>query len=122
MAKKAKGGGAGGGGGGGIRLTGHPRAQRQISRAKGWGGLAAFGFVLYLSRQAGLPLPDAIGRALIGGMAGFLLAWGIAVTVWRHIALAELEDIRRSIVRARNEQAAREAITNEQRAAQQQAS
>ena len=115
MAKKEKA--AKGGTAGGIRLTGHPRAQRHISRAKGWGGLAAFLLVLVLSLKAGLPVADAIGRGLLGGMVGYLLAWGISVTVWRQIAMAELEDLRRRIVTSMEEQAAAENATNAERAA-----
>ncbi|MCW3002372.1 MAG: hypothetical protein JWQ20_1670 [Conexibacter sp.] len=87
--KKAKGGAASG-----IRLDAHPRARRQISMAKGWGGLAAFAIVLYLSRGAGLPFGDALLRGVLGGIAGYLVGWVIAVTVWRHIALAEIEELR----------------------------
>jgi uncharacterized membrane protein YccC len=115
MAKAAKGDGASGGG---IRLKGHPRAQRHIARAKGWGGLTAFLVVLVLSLQAGVPTADAIGRGLVGGMAGYLVAWGIAVTVWRQIAMAELEDLRRKIIKSMQEQAAAEDATNAARQAE----
>jgi hypothetical protein len=82
---------------GGIRLTAHPRARRDIAMAKGWGGLAAFGVVLFLSLRADVPLSDALWRALVGGMAGYVLAWGSAVAVWRHVALAEIERTTREI-------------------------
>jgi hypothetical protein len=82
---------------GGIRLTAHPRARRDISMAKGWGGLAAFGLVLVLSLNAGVPLSDALLRAILGGLAGFVFAWGVAVAVWRHVALAEIERTKRDI-------------------------
>jgi uncharacterized membrane protein YccC len=78
----------------GIQLDAHPRARRQINMAKAWGGLAAFAIVLYLSRGAGLPFGDALLRGLFGGIAGYLVGWVIAVTVWRHIALAEIEELR----------------------------
>jgi hypothetical protein len=81
----------------GIRLTAHPRARRDIAMAKGWGGLAAFGVVVLLSLRAGVPLTDALWRALIGGMAGYVLAWGAAVAVWRHVALAEIDRRTREI-------------------------
>ena len=116
MAKEKKAKGDGGGGPGGIRLTGHPRAQRHISRAKGWGGLGAFLVVLVLSLKAGVPTADAIGRGIAGGVIGYLLAWGIAVTVWRQIAMAELEELRRKIVASMEAQAAAEDATNAARA------
>jgi hypothetical protein len=83
---------------GGIRLTGHPRARRQIRTAKGWGGLIAFLLVVKLSRGAALPWPDALERGLVGGVVGYVAAWTIAVTVWRHLALAELEQLRLRLV------------------------
>jgi hypothetical protein len=94
---------------GGIRLSAHPRARRHIAIAKGWGGLIAFAVVLKLARGAGLPWPDAIGRGVLGGVVGYLAAWMIVQTVWRHIALAELEDLRRRLIaRAETQAAARE--------------
>jgi hypothetical protein len=82
---------------GGIRLTAHPRARRDIAMAKGWGGLAAFGVVLVLSLQAGVPLADGLLRAILGGVVGYVFAWGAAVAVWRHVALAEIERTTREI-------------------------
>jgi hypothetical protein len=107
-------------GAGGIRLSAHPRARRHIAIAKGWGGLIAFAVVLKLARGAGLPWPDAIGRGVLGGVVGYLAAWMIVQTVWRHLALAELEDLRRRLIaRAETQAAAREtAITESQKAAQ----
>lgn len=81
-----------------INLRHHPRARRHIAMAKGWGGLAAFALVFHLSQQAGLPTADALLRGLIGGVAGYLLGWGVAVTVWRQLALAELERLRQRLI------------------------
>lgn len=93
----------------GIRLSEHPRARRHIGIAKGWGGIIAFLLVLKLSRGAGLPWPDALERAVVGGIVGYLTLWMIAQTVWRHLALAELEDLRkRLIAKAEEQQAERE--------------
>jgi uncharacterized membrane protein YccC len=93
----------------GIRLSRHPRARRHIGLAKTWGGLGAFAVVLYLSMHAGLPTTDAVLRGVLGGLAGYLTAWVIAVTVWRHLALAELEDLRLRLVAAMEAQAAQAA-------------
>jgi hypothetical protein len=96
--------------GDGIRLSAHPRARRHIAIAKGWGGLIAFLLALKLSRGAALPWPDAIGRSVVAGVVGYVVAWAIAQTVWRHIALAELEQLRRKLITMAEEQtAAREA-------------
>ncbi len=104
----------------GIRLSAHPRARRHIAIAKGWGGLIAFVVVLKLARGAGLPWPDAIERGVLGGIVGYLAAWMIVQTVWRHLALAELEDLRRRLIaRAETQTAARETSPAEaQKAAQ----
>ena len=80
---------------GDMRLSEHPRAKAGIRRAKGAAGLGAFLLVGLLSLRAGLPTPDAAIRALLGGVVAYFLAWRIAVTVWRQIALAELEGARR---------------------------
>jgi hypothetical protein len=98
----------------GIRLSAHPRARRHIAIAKGWGGLIAFAVVLKLARGAGLPWPDAIERGVLGGIVGYLAAWMIVQTIWRHIALAELEELRRRLIaRAESQAAAREAASAE---------
>jgi hypothetical protein len=104
----------------GIRLSAHPRARRHIAIAKGWGGLIAFVVVLKLARGAGLPWSDAIERGVLGGIVGYLAAWMIVQTIWRHIALAELEDLRRRLIaRAETQATAREtAMTEAQKAAQ----
>lgn len=105
-------------GGHGIRLSAHPRARRHIAIAKGWGGIVAFLLVLKLSRGAGLPWSDALGRAVAGGIVGYLVLWAIAQTIWRHIALAELEDLRkRLIAKAEEQQAERERQAVEAQAA-----
>ena len=82
----------------GIRLSRHPRARRHIAMAKGWGGLGAFAVVFALSLHAGVPAGDAALRGVVGGVAGYVAAWMIAVTVWRQLALAELERLRRRMV------------------------
>jgi hypothetical protein len=92
--------------GSGIRLSAHPRARRHIGMAKGWGGLIAFLLALKLSRGAALPWPDAIERSVVAGVIGYLAAWAIAQTIWRHIALAELEQLRRKLVSMAERQAA----------------
>jgi hypothetical protein len=110
-------------GAGGIRLSAHPRARRHIAIAKGWGGLIAFVVVLKLARGAGLPWSDAIERGVLGGIVGYLAAWMIVQTIWRHIALAELEELRRRLIaRAETQATARDAAsrppTEAQKAAQ----
>ncbi len=72
-----------------IRLADHPRAMRQVELARGWGGIGCFCFVGFVSLNSGLVPLDAGLRALIGGVVGYVAGWGLAVLVWRHLALAE---------------------------------
>lgn len=73
------------------RLSRHPRAQRQIREAKAWAGMVGFVLVGLLSMQTGLPLFDAGVRALVAGIGCYMIGWAMAVTVWRHLARAEVE-------------------------------
>jgi uncharacterized membrane protein YccC len=95
----------------GIRVARHPRARRDIGLAKSWGGVAAFAIVLLLSLRAGVPTSDAVLRAIAGGLVGYVAAWGIAVTVWRQLLLAELEAHRRRVLAPPDEDAAKPRAT-----------
>jgi len=75
----------------GPSVANHPRARYQVRRAKGWGGIAGFAIAAYLGYQAGIPTVDVGERALAAGIVGYMLAWACAVTVWRHLVLAELK-------------------------------
>jgi hypothetical protein len=96
--KKGKKGKADAEGSGHIRLANHPRAQRHIAAAKGWGGLLGFLVVGWLSHGAGVPLPQAALRAVAGGAGLYVLAWAAVVAVWREVAVAEVERARRRVV------------------------
>ena len=83
---------------GGLSVAAHPRAAAQVRKAKGWGGLAAFVITGYLSLSHGATADIAGMRALVAGVAGYVLAWGCAVMVWRQLMVAE---IRAKVERAR---------------------
>jgi hypothetical protein len=74
----------------GPSVAAHPRASYQVRRAKGWGGIAGFALAGYLSYKTGVPTFDVGLRAIVAGIVGYMLAWACAVTVWRHLVLAEL--------------------------------
>lgn len=74
----------------GASVAGHPRAARAVRRAKGFGGLAAFALAALISRKAGISHEQMLTRALIAGIAGYLLMWALAVTVWRNVVAAEM--------------------------------
>ena len=80
-----------------VRLSAHPRARRHIAMAKGWGGIAGFAVVLYFSIQGGTPTPDALLRAIIGGIGFSMLGWAAALAVWRQLAVAEVHAARKKM-------------------------
>src|SRR3954465_4169043 len=74
-----------------VRLAAHPRARRQIALAKSYAGLGAFAFVAYSAYSGGAQFVDVAERALLWGMAAYVLVWALAVQVWRHLAVAEVK-------------------------------
>lgn len=74
----------------GVSVAAHPRAGASVRRIKGVGGLAGFGIAAALSLQAGVPTELIGERAMIAGLAGYVIAWGTSVTVWRQLVLAEM--------------------------------
>jgi hypothetical protein len=73
----------------GISVANHPQASTAIRSLKGWGGLIGFLLAGYLSLQAGVPLADLVLRALVAGIAGYMVAWCCGVAAWRAIVTAE---------------------------------
>jgi hypothetical protein len=102
-----------------VRLAEHPRAQRQIALAKGWGGLLGFGLVLWFSLDAGVAPPNAMARALACGIALYVLAWAVSVTIWGQLAVGEVHAQRRRMLaeRERRRAEAAGAAAPDQRAA-----
>jgi hypothetical protein len=72
-----------------MSIAAHPRASDAVDRAKGAGGLLGLVLTAALARHAGLPAFDVGLRALIGGVAGYVVFWAIAVQAARHLVLAE---------------------------------
>lgn len=99
------------------RLSAHPRAQRQISQAKAWGGIAGFALVGSLSLQAGSTDADALTRALLAGIAVYLTAWVLAVIVWRQLARAEVMAAERIWLQQLEDRTAREEAAAQEKAA-----
>jgi uncharacterized membrane protein YccC len=90
-----------------------PRAAAGIARAKSLGGLAGFALAAFAS-YAHEPLFTVAGRALLGGIAGYVVAWAVALTVWRRIMRAETRHAI-DVLRQKNEERAR--LTAEAKAA-----
>lgn len=78
-------------------LSSHPRASRDLLRGRGWGGLAGFLLVAWISFQAGAPVADVVLRAIVGGTVGVLVGWAAAVMVWRALAVAEIRAAHRRV-------------------------
>jgi hypothetical protein len=76
------------------RLSHYPKAQQQINNAKAWGGLVLFLLLGFVSMQQGLPAFTVGVRALVAGMIGYVVAWAIALIVWRQVAINEVESLR----------------------------
>jgi hypothetical protein len=72
-----------------IGVVDHPIAARSTRRAKSIGGLVGFGFTLGLGLYHGALFSTACFRALGAGIAGYLVVWGVSVTIWRHLLRAQ---------------------------------
>ena len=73
-----------------VKISAHPRAQAQIRRWKGIGGLAGFLLMAWYSHRSGTDFVHLGLRALLGGMTSYVAVWAAAVYVWRQITLAEV--------------------------------
>lgn len=99
-----------------ITLGAYPAAMASIRRIRARAGLAAFAVVLLLSLHHGLTLPSASARALIAGVAVQLVAWKVAVVVWRQIVLVQVRAAQEAHAERRRQ--LREAAAERARAAQ----
>jgi uncharacterized membrane protein YccC len=73
-----------------VRIADHARAVEGIRRAKGAGGLAGVLLAFVASSGGSVPGAEVMLRMLLGGLAGWMLAWAAAVLVWRHLIEAEI--------------------------------
>jgi hypothetical protein len=99
---------------GDVKLSAHPRARAQIRRAKGVGGLIGFFLVAYVSWHHGTDFVHLGLRAILGGMAFYVVSWAAAVYYWRQLAIAEVRQRARIV-------AARQIAAEDARAARNQA-
>ncbi len=87
------------GGAGQLSIAAHPRAARRVTEAKGWGGLIGFVLGGYLSLPTNT-LADAGLHALAAGAACYVVVWGGAVFLWRHLVVAELRNRQHELLQA----------------------
>ena len=71
-----------------VSLGDHPGMAAKVRRAKGWGGLVAFGIVVFGSTSHGATLSDALLRGLVAGVIGLHVTWVAAVIAARWILKA----------------------------------
>lgn len=89
----------------------HPRARRSIRTIKGWAALLAFIVVEYKCLKGGMTFDQSVVRALLAGIAAYVLAWIVAVIVWRQLVVAEIEAFRQRLIDAAEAEAAAEDST-----------
>ena len=71
-----------------VSLAEHPDAGPAIRRLKARAALAAFAAVGLVGLFKGIPLVHALERALIGGIAAYVLSWWAALTIWTRLLRA----------------------------------
>jgi hypothetical protein len=81
--------------GSGISLATHPVASEHIRLAKGFGGLFGLVAVAWVTWDGGASLATVGMRALAAGLVGYALAWAFMLSLWRHIAVADIQKKRK---------------------------
>jgi hypothetical protein len=108
--KRAKRGAKAAGDGEYSSIATHPQARAAVRKTKAWVGLVAFVLAAVLSLKASVPMFQSFERALVAGVAGYLLAWWASMVVWRHLMLAEQRAAVDEIKRRRAELAAADTV------------
>ena len=72
-----------------VSVAQHPRARRSVNRTKAWAGLIGFVVVAVFSSRAGVEPFEAGLRALGAGIAAYLIAWGVSLSLWQRMVVAE---------------------------------
>jgi len=98
-AKKAQDAGASEPGSNRPSVAGHPKAARRVKQAREAAGLLGFLGGLWLSLGTHTPT-EAILRGLIAGAACYIVVWGAAVLLCKHLILAELESREHALAEA----------------------
>jgi hypothetical protein len=65
------------------------RAANSVRRARSRVALAGFVLALVAGLSGGAAAWDAVARALLAGVVGWYVGWAAALTVWRHVLVAE---------------------------------
>ena len=86
-----------------LTLGEHPRAQASIARTKAIAGIVGLVLGVLLSLKNGVPVADAFARGLALGVGAMVLAWGVAVVVWKQLAAAEIEVAKQKLLQRLDE-------------------
>jgi hypothetical protein len=70
-------------------LSQHPRAAPAIRRVKAIAGLGGFALASLAGFEHGTPFATTMEHALIAGIVGNLVAWAVAVIVWKRLLVAQ---------------------------------
>jgi hypothetical protein len=91
-----------------FSLKDDPRAAGSIRRTRSRVAAVAFAVAFLAGFTAGAAAWDTVARALLAGIVGWYVGWAAAVTVWRHILVAEIraEIARHRTPSARNDSTA----------------
>ena len=89
-----------------LSVAAHPRAVHRIAQARECGGLAGFLVCGYLSLPTHTLLSAGL-RALVAGIACYVVVWGAAVMLWRHLVVAELTSREHALLEAHAARVAR---------------
>lgn len=72
-----------------LSVATHPRAPGSIVRIRARFALGAVLLVGLVSARAGLGADAIVGRAVLGGLVGYLVGWAVGVLVWRELVKLE---------------------------------
>jgi uncharacterized membrane protein YccC len=89
-----------------FTLRDDPRAAASIRRTRARVAAAAFAIAFIAGFSGGAAAWDTVARALLAGIVGWYVGWAAAVTVWRHLLVAE---VRAEIARRRVPQVRKDA-------------
>lgn len=80
-------------------VAAHPKAARRVRHAREAAGLGGFLVGMWMSMGTHTTA-DAILRGLIAGAACYVIVWGAAVLLCRHLILAEIRSREHALVQA----------------------
>lgn len=90
MSKKAKGAEPAGDERPMVSVATHPKAPASIERIRAWFSVGATTLVILLGWSTGMSGTAIASRAVLAGLIGYLVGWGVAVGVWRELVKAEV--------------------------------